>query len=245
MTSRTLKTLQITAVLLLTATLARAACETCRYTDRGDRLEGVDDWQVSGGSFDLLAVQYRQGAAASSSGEKLHLYFWLPAPLTPTIEVREPSRNYMMHPVKKPHTAGLQTFAWPLGEVIRPLGLDAGRLYAKVSNREETLYFPAFLSNGKPPAAGGTYVFVFASGSGIDVNCSILRDDGGTLVTVRKWVYTDEHGGRLPIEWDGRDDKGQPVPPGSYTLRLKGDMLAETTRPLTRNLSFVHYGRFQ
>jgi hypothetical protein len=236
------KTAAATAALLLCASLARAGCETCKYADRGDRREGVEDWQVSGGSFDLLAVQYRQGEPWKAGSGKLQLYFWLPAGLTPTIEVREPARNYMMHPAKKPYTAGLQSFSWNRGEVVAPLGIQPAALQARVSNREETVYFPAYLSSGPPPAPGGSYVFVFNSGAGIDVDCTVSRDEGGQLVPVRKWVFASDLGGRLAIEWNGRDDQGKPAPPGRYVLRLKGDMLAETTRPLNTTLAFEHHG---
>ena len=231
--------------LLLTAGALWAECETCRYTDRGDRFEGTENQQVSGGSLDLLAVQYKTAQSGPpATADKLHLYFWLPGPTTPTIEVREPSRNYLMHPVKKPFTAGLQEFAWPRNEVVGRLGIDPSRLYSKISNREETLYYPAFLSGGAPPQAGGRYVFVFRSGAGIDATCTISREEGGQMVPVRKWVYTEDLGGTLPIEWDGRDDQGKTVLPGTYQLRLRGDLLAESVRPLNETVSFVHYGRF-
>ena len=235
--------------LLLAAASARAACEKCRYADRGDRFEGVENLQVSGSSFDLVAVEYRpgngQGHPLDSHAEKLFLYFWLPASLTPTIEVREPVRNYMMHPAKKSYAAGLQSFSWPRGEVLAPLGIEPDRLHAKISNREETVYYPAFLSAGSPPAPGGSYVFLFRSGAGIDVDCTISRDEGSQLVPVRKWVCSSDLGGPVTITWDGLDDRRQPVPAGRYVLRLKGDMLAETPRPLRATVTFEHYGRLQ
>ena len=226
------------AVLLLTAGAARAGCESCKYRDRGDRREGVEDWQVSGGSFDLLGVHYRQGEPWKGGTERLFVYFWLPARLTPTIEVREPAKNYRMEPAKREYPPGLQSFSWPRGEAVAPLGLDPARLRIKVNNREETVYYPAFLSSGASPAPGGSYVFVFNSGAGIDVDCIVSRDEGGRLTPVRKWVYTSGVGGLLTIEWNGRDDQGRPAPPGRYVLRLKGDMLAEATRPLNTSLAF-------
>lgn len=232
-------------LLLLAAAPARAACEKCRYADRGDRFEGVENLQVSGSSFDLVAVEYRQGDTLGPRPEKLHLYFWLPASLTPTIEVREPDKNYMMHPTKKPYAAGLQSFSWPRGEVLGPLGIEAGKLHAKVSNREETLYFPAFLSSGAPPTPGGTYLFYFRSGAGVDVDCTISREEGNQLVPIRKWVCSSDLGGSVRITWDGLDDRKKSVPAGRYTLRVKGDMLAESPRPLRTTVTFEHYGHLQ
>lgn len=233
------------AALLLASGLAWAVDSRFRYADRGDRHEGVEEWQVSGGSFDLLAVQYRQGQPWKTGSDRLHVYFWLPAGLTPAIEVREPRRNYMMHPARKPYAQGLQSFSWPRGAVVAPLSIDPAGLQARVSNREETVYYPAFLSSGAPPAPGGSYAFVYNSGAGIDVECILSREDGGRLVPVRKWPFSRDLGGRLAIEWDGRDDQGKPAPPGRYVLRLKGDMLTETARPLNVALSFEHYGPLQ
>jgi hypothetical protein len=233
------------ALLLLTAAPAHAACEKCRYADRGDRFEGVEnDLQVSGSSFDLVAVEYRQGDTLGPNPEKLHLYFWLPASLTPTIEVREPASNYMMHPAKKPYAAGLQSFSWPRGEVLAPLNIPVGKLHAKVSNREGSVYFPAFLSSGAPPTPGGTYLFHFLSGAGVDADCTISRTEGSQLVPIRKWVCSYD-GGPVTITWDGLDDHKQHAPAGRYVLRVKGDMLAEAPRPLRTLLTFEHYGRLQ
>jgi hypothetical protein len=233
------------ALLLLAAAPARAACEKCRYADRGDRFEGVENLQVSGSSFDLVAVEYRQGDTLGPRPEKLHLYFWLPAALTPTIEVREPNSNYMMHPAKKPYAAGLQSFSWPRGEVLAPLGIEVGKLHAKVSNREESVYFPAFLSSGAPPTPGGTYLFHFLSGAGVDADCTISRNEGSQFVPIRKWVCSHEVGGPVTITWDGLDDRKQPVPAGRYSLRVKGDLLAEAPRPLRTFVTFEHYGHLQ
>ncbi|HEX6899112.1 MAG TPA: hypothetical protein VF789_05335 [Thermoanaerobaculia bacterium] len=245
MNRKTSRAVAAGAALLLAAGAAWAACEACKYKDRGDRREGVEDWQVSGASFDLLAVQYRQGEPWKTASDRLFVYFWLPAGLTPTIEVREPGKNYMMHPAKKPYPQGLQSFSWPRGEVVAPLGIDPAGLQARVSNREETVYYPAFLSSGPRPAPGGTYAFVYESGAGIDVDCTVSRDQGGQLVPVRKWIFTRDLGGRLAVEWNGRDDQGRPAPPGRYVLRLKGDMLTETVRPLNATLTFEHYGQLQ
>lgn len=234
----------LAAAFFCHAAVGGAACERCRYADRGDRFEGVEDWQVSGSSFDLIAVEYRAGKPAAVA-DRLSVYFWLPSALTPTIEVREPDRNYMMHPAKKPYAAGLQAFSWPTAAVLAPMAIAPGELHAKVSNREETLYFPAYLSPGAPPGPGGTYEFVWKSGAGLDVSCAISRDDGGALVPVAKWDCSSDFGGKVTIRWNGLDAQGQPAPPGRYLLRIKGDMLAETPRPVNATVAFVHYGRLQ
>lgn len=234
-----------TAALLLCASLAWAVCETCRYADRGDRHEGVDQVQVSAASLNPLSIQYRQGDPLKTASDRLYVYFWLPTAQTPAIEVQEPAKNYMMHPVRKPYPAGLQSFSWPRGEVVQPLGLDPARLHARVSSRDRSLYFPAFLSSGPAPAAGGTYAFIFQSGAAFDARCTISRDDGGQLVLVRKWSCPQELGGRVVLEWNGRDDQGQPAAPGRYVLRVRGEMLTDSPRPLNDSFAFQHYGHLR
>ncbi|HBL28125.1 MAG TPA: hypothetical protein DD490_14930 [Acidobacteria bacterium] len=236
----------IPALLALLALAAEAQdCTNCLYTDRGDREEGrVTQWKVSGGSLELLGVHYRSPRGSLKPSDKLHLYFWLPASETPLIEVREPNHNYFMLPKKKTYPAGLQEFAWPRAAAVDPLRLDPASFLSRVSNREETVYYPVFLSSGARPEPGGRYIFLFRSGAGLDVTCTLLRQEAGGLVPIRKFPYVEELGGMLPIEWDGLDDKKQPVPPGRYVLKLRGDMLAETIRPISESYSFEHYGNF-
>jgi hypothetical protein len=240
MTRTVWKALGTAAALLAAVGTAWAACSKCTYAKRGNRSEGVLVRKVSGGSFDLLSVEYRPAGSSSAAGKDVHLYFWLPKPETPMIEVWEPDTNYWMVPDRKPYVQGLQAFTWPRGDVLDPLGLTPSVLCPKVRNPSQTLYYPAFLSAGQKPAAGGRYVFSFRSGAGVDVRGTITPN--GTTVPVRKFAYR-EGGGRLHIEWNGRDDAGKPVTQGVYVLRLDGNMEAESIRPLSFKLSFVHYGQ--
>jgi hypothetical protein len=243
MTRTVWKALGTAAALLAAAGIAWAACSTCTYNRRGNRSEGVLAQKISGGSFDLLAVEYRPAGGLPASGKDVHLYFWLPKPETPVIEVREPDTSYWMVPDRKPYAQGLQAFTWPRRDVLDPLGLATSVLSPKVSDPLKTLYYPAYLSAGQKPAPDGGYVFSFRSGAGIDVRGAIVPN--GRTVPVRKFTYREGYGGRLRINWNGRDDAGKPVPRGVYVLRLDGNMMAESIRPLNFRLSFVHYGQLQ
>lgn len=244
---RTVKksTLLFTAAALVAANLTAADCDKCKYAKRGDRWEGVGVRQVSGASFDLLAVEIQPSGKAAAAGDQVRLWFWLPGKEAPTIEVWEPRSNYWMVPDSRAFGGGLQSYAWPRGEVLAPLGLDLASLRPKIRSRDETVYYPALLSTSPKPEPGAGYAFVFRSGAGIDAFCTISRDEGGKLTQVRKFRYGEDLGGDLRIAWDGKDDQGQPVPDGTYVLRLKGEMLAETLRPLTFNLSFLHHGHLE
>ena len=51
-----------------------------------------------------------------------------------------------------------------------------------------------------------------------------------------------EYGGEVAIEWNGRDDDGQPAADGLYVLAVEGDMLAEVLRPVETSVKFWHRG---
>ncbi len=223
--------------------LAAGACDHCKFTPRGNRHEGVATRQISGGSFDLVAVEYR-AAPPTGDGDEVKLYFWLPQASNPYIEVYEPRSNYLMLPIRKQREPGLVSFAWPRAEVITPLGLAVEGLFLKVWD-DDDVFYPGYLTAGPAPSSGGTYAFVFQSGAGIDVQGLVSRAQGNELIEVRKLSFQDELGGTLRISWDGRDEQGQLAPPGVYTLRLKGYMLAEVLRPINEKIAFQHYGQLE
>ena len=216
-------------------------CPSCGWADRGDRFEGVDDReQVSGGSFELQSVHYLRPGEAAGSAKELHLYFWLPeAGSLDEVRVAQPGRYYRMEPKRKQYEGGLQTFAWPRGDVIDPLGLSIDALFARI--REGDVYIPALVSTGKPAAMKG-YAFVFESGAGIDADCTVTGGDGAPVKTFECF---EDYGGMITIEWDGRDGDGNPAADGLYRLEIEGDMLAETIRPLETSVDFRHRNGLQ
>ncbi|HYN22995.1 MAG TPA: FlgD immunoglobulin-like domain containing protein, partial [Thermoanaerobaculia bacterium] len=149
--------------------------------------------------------------------------------------------SYRMEPARKQYGKGLQKFPWPRGEVIARLGIAPEALHTRVKAGE--VYFPALLTAGEPPAPAGGYAFVFASGAGIDANCTVTRE--GAPQPIRRFECYEENGGEITLEWDGRDDQGRPAPDGAYVLKIAGDMLAEVLRPVETTLRFQHRGRLQ
>ncbi|MCP3959599.1 MAG: hypothetical protein GY719_17255 [bacterium] len=217
--------------------VAQAACESCGYADRGDRFEGVESGEeVSGGSFKLHAVHYLRPGEAAAKGGQMHLYFRLPeAGKLEEIRVAQPDTLYRMEPKRKEYPQGLQSFTWPRGEVIDPLGLSVDGLYALL--RTGGVYIPALVSTRAPAAPSGGYAFVFKSGAGIDADCTVSGADGAE---VKSFECFEDYGGMIPIEWDGTDEAGKPAADGVYTFEIEGDMLAETIRPLAHTVSFRH-----
>jgi hypothetical protein len=101
------------------------------------------------------------------------------------------------------------------------------------------------LSTSEKPDPAGSYAFILKSGGGIEAQCTIEREIAGKLTPVRSLAVKEEFGGIFPINWDGRDDGGQPVAMGTYVLRLHGTLEGEPIGDLNYTLSFQHYGLFQ
>lgn len=76
---------------------------------------------------------------------------------------------------------------------------------------------------------------------------AILPDSGDTPVRVMRESGTSE----ATVQWDGKDGKGQPVPPGKYRLRLDASdktgrtaqALAEEPLPVTNKRIVVYLGQ--
>ncbi len=221
---------------------SQAECDdACAYRDRGDRSEGLFDGLIVGGGFYLRGLHYQPAPETAVASEQLHLTFWLPPPTEAVdVEVWQPDSQYRMRPAPKQYGQGRQEFAWPRGEVIDRLGLAIDALSARV--RAGEVYIPRVLSTREVSQPAPGYAFIFDSGAGIDAVCTIARREEHARV-VRRFECFEDYGGTLVIEWDGRDDRGQPVPEGVYVLKLEGEMLAETLRPLSERVAFWHAGR--
>jgi len=234
----------VSFLILGYASTTWAQCTACKWSDRGDRFEGIKGQPVSGGCCEVLGVHYRQAEKISTNATRLNLFFWLPEPLSPEIVVWQPSSNYMMMPKDKPYAKGLQKFSWPRQEVIAPLKLDLDTLYTKVRGLGD-VYFPVLLTTSAKPKPTGSYVFFLESSGGIDAQCTIEREVDGRLTPIRSLRHVqEEFGGPVQIEWDGLDDRGKPAGAGVYVMRLKGQLEGESIENLNYTLHFQHYGRF-
>ncbi len=231
------------ALLLAAATApAQEPCPSCKFAERGDRSEGIEDReQISGGSFELLSVHYLT-RGGPSAGDRIHVYFWVPeAGTLDELKVWQPGRYYRMEPRQRQYEPGLRGFSWSRGEVIDPMGLAIDSLYARV--RAGDTFLPALVTTGEPEVRQAGYAFVFESGAGIDADCTIAAAASGAAV--KTFECYEEYGGEITIEWDGRDESGGAAADGTYTLQIEGDMLAEIIRPLETNVTFRHRSRLR
>ncbi len=245
MTETRITLLSILLLATAHALPAQQTCAGCEWSARGDRSEGVKtkSLMISGGSFELMSVAYL-GDRGAGGDASLRLSFWMPeagaldelrvwAPM-PSASERE-KVSYVMEPAKKDYPAGRADFAWPGKEVVEPLGLPLDSLNVLIKSGK--VYLPGLLTSRAGAAPAG-YGFVFESSAGIDADCDIVRAADGD--TVRSMECYEELGGTIAVTWDGRDDDGKPVADGEYALRVDGDMLAETIRPLEASVPFRH-----
>lgn len=229
--------------ILLASFLAAtsAAGQDFAWRDRGDRLEGIASEPVSGGTFDLLTVQYVPAGKPKEKAERLHLFFWLPAAQDVEIEVRKPAGvNYVMVPKRKAFSSGRQEFSWPTAPVINPLGLRAAELKASVKNVARNLYYPALLWTDARPALQGRYVFYFKNDAALDWHATISREVDGRLTPVGTSDGSEEPGS-FEVPWDGRDIHGKVLPGGVYVLKIEGTLDTETAKAITRTVYFQHH----
>ncbi len=243
--------LSILLIAMAHALPAQQTCAGCEWSARGDRSEGVKtkSLMISGGSFELLSVAYL-GDRGAGGGASLRLSFWMPeagtldeyrvwAPM-PSATERE-KVSYVMEPAKKDHPAGRAEFSWPQGDVVAPLELPLDSLNVLI--RSGKVYLPGLLTSSAGAAPAGGYGFVFESSAGIDADCDVVRAGDGAAV--RRMECYEELGGAIEVTWDGRDDDGGPVADGEYVLKIEGDMLAETIRPLEASVPFRHRASLQ
>lgn len=238
--NRTAFTVVLTALcsILGPALSAQSPCPTCAISERGDRLEGIEvREQVSGGSFELLSVHYLTSRETAAKGSKIRVFFWSPgAGQLDELKVWQPARYYRMEPLRREFGEGLSQFSWGRAEVIDPMQLSTDTLYARI--RSGDTFLPALLTTEDSPVTKGGYAFVFESGAGIDADCTVVRKADGS--PVKTFECFEDYGGAITIEWDGKDNSGQQAADGLYVLKVDGDMLAETIRPLMTSVTFRH-----
>lgn len=229
------------AVLMLLAAAGAVDGADHLYQDRGDRFEGIQRAQnVSGGYFDLLGVQVRP-RSLDREAEELQLSVPLRAEAELAIRVWEPETSYWMVPKRKTFGPGA-VFSWPRTEVLGPRGIDLGKLYVLATNPTETLYYPARLFTGEAPVVVESYVFVFKSRGGVELEGMIAREQEGRLVPVRPIHREEDFGGILPFTWDGRSAAGESMPPGIYHLKLDGTVFLKKDERIRIDVPFVHHG---
>ncbi len=182
--------------LALTLTVAAAvlpAAADDSWQDRGDRYEGIRAENVSGGDFELLAVQVEPGRL-----DRQEATLYVAVPLREEAELRirvwDPHSHYWMTPKRKAFAPG-DDYSWSRATVLGPAGIDVGRLCVLATNPTETLYYPARLTTGDPHAAVTGYRFRFHSRGGVELDFKIAREVDGRLIPVVENERNEDFGG--------------------------------------------------
>ncbi len=211
------------------------------YQERDDRFEGIQQAQnLSGGYFELLGVHVKPNPLDREAKE-LHLSIPLRTKAELTIRVWEPEASYWMVPKRKDFMPGTM-FSWRRAAVLGLLRIDVRKLCVLVTDATKTLYYPARLFSGDPPAGVESYVFLFKSRGGVELEGMIAREVEGRLVQVREIRREEDFGGILSFTWDGRSTTGESVPPGIYHLKLDGTVFLKNDHPLGIDIPFLHHG---
>jgi hypothetical protein len=233
-------------LLLLCAALA-ASGDDLSYRDRGNRHEGKKPRPIGGFDVDLLgamAVPAAEPPVGAGFGDTAAVSFFLPGGESPHLVVRErrPRHSYWLdqaRPASPWRPRAVNTFTWPAGDVLRPLGIAPADLLVLVrlgdgSPQLEERVAPALLAPVPGGGRIGEYRFTFKT--------------KGTAV-IRHAVYGP--GSQRPLEPAApRVRRAAEVPftlawaagsrpEGAYLLVLDG-YFEGNSHPVQREVEFFH-----
>jgi hypothetical protein len=237
---RTGSPVALAALIVILA--APLAAQDLNYRDRDDRREGVIvEQDISGGQVELVGLRREMIVPVAAASGKVTLAFWLDAGRELEVSVRHYRKNYWMVPHQKSWEPGWQSFAWSRGEVIDKLSLQPADLSVIIRDPTQGTYYPGVLAVGGAAAGDGRYRFDFHVRGGLDAEARIVRlGEGGPQVIWRTRVEKDASG-MTSILWNGRDQDGEAVAPGTLYLRLEGYIvLTDRDEEFVREVPFRH-----
>jgi hypothetical protein len=213
------------------------------WRQRGDRFEGViTSRDISGGYFSLVGVHLEGQGELRRDSDRLSIVFWQPSAQKLKVKVWDPDSNYWMVPTRRNYEGGRQVFTWPTTEVLKPLGLNYGKLKVLVTDSAETVVYPSALVSQLSNAGTKSYRFVFDSKGGVQLDGRIIRETGGQPQLLKQFRVIENYPGTVHIRWDGRDRSGNPVAAGLLRLQLEGDIyLSDSEDYITSDIQFQHH----
>lgn len=230
-------------LLFLGLTTLGMAGDTLSYRDRGNRHEGTKPKPIGGYEVELLGAVVEPVPGADFP-DKAVLSFFLERDETVHVLIRErdPKEYYRLDQVKpaSPWRPGAaNTFTWPSGDVLRPLGLRPSDLlvlarlgFDKPRFRERVA--PVLLG----PAAGGRrisgYRFTFRLQSTAKIRHAVYEP--GSAAPIQPVAPYSRRPADTPFEifWsaEGRAE-------GTYRLVLQGYFTADN-QPLQQEVELFH-----
>jgi hypothetical protein len=218
---------------LAAALLTTAAVDPLAYGARDGRWEGVRSGPVSGYDVELLGAMVESEQATAAVPDELAVLFFLEdrEDVYLTVRERDPLEYYWLDRVVPPkgwRGRTVNQFAWPSGDVLRPLGLAPSELVALARLGRDTparrervapVVFPAVLR----PQTVSRYRFVFKTNGAAMLRHSVYGP-GSDAPLLASEAHTRRAGGApFDVRWDAGG-----APEGRYRV---GGLLRQQQRP--------------
>lgn len=217
------------------------------YQARGNRKEGVLPRPVSGYDLELISVVAEHDRTPEPDARQFRLRFYLPEAAPVAIVVREINyrKYYWMDGIRpeRPWRAGFQNeFAWPVADVVRPLGLKLPELGALVRLKAEAAPLsgpaetvaPAVLYTGKPPRSITGYRFGLVTGQDARIRGFAIYRPPAREAVFRGPGRLTRGGRSFILRWPAED-----VAAGKYRLLVDGYAKSNNAR-LRTSVDFYH-----
>lgn len=211
-----------TTVIIAGLVLAGFIDEALVYRQRGDRFEGVKSKPVGAPDLELIGAVIDGGARTSPLPEDMAVSWFLEREgrVFLTIRERQPETFYWLDkiPASGWRAGAHNTFTWPSGDILAPLGLEPTdlavlvRIDSDIPRVKETVA-PALVDH--PPTPSCLYRFTFRPQMAMEVRAE-LKGPGGYEEVLGSSRRLSAH---LPhdIRWQAAGK-----PPGHYRIEIEG-----------------------
>ena len=244
-------------LLILLAGALQAPAQDRGLQKFADRQEGILSLQAASATLlDLLSIEVVAPPSSADLSPEAHLYALLPEQVASQdllAQVRDPGRHYWMIPDPGTLRTTNPIFDWSRTNFLEPRGIAMTQLRPLVSNADETVHFPAWVSaagRARPAAGPRTYLFRFESRGAVFAEAKIYRSSatGWAATESDQWIrvtdlsQVDEpYPGVFSVSWTDTADQGR-APPGLYQLTLVGSLETDQVIDLKLAVPFFHDG---
>lgn len=214
------------------------------YRERGHRHEGVKPKPIDGYTIELLGAMAEpipSPSADFSDRAAVSFYLERDEPVHLFAREREPEDYYWLDRVKQPspwRQRATNTFSWPSGDVLRPLGLRPADLLVLVrlgpdKPRSDERVAPVLLELAAGGRKVGGYRFTFRTQAAAKIRHAVYGPASEPLEPFTPHV---QRAAAVPFEisWKANDK-----PEGTYRLVLQGYFTADNRR-LAQSVEFFH-----
>jgi hypothetical protein len=234
----------LTTLTLAAAFLTTAAVDPLAYGARAGRWEGVRSRPVSGYDVELLGAMVESEQATAGVPDEMAVLFFLDGQedVYLTVRERDPLEYYWLDRVVPPkgwRGRTVNQFAWPSGDVLRPLGLAPSELVALARLGRDTparrervapVIFPAVLR----PQTVSRYRFVFKTNGAAMLRHSVYGPGSDEPLLASEAPTRRPGGAAFDVRWDAGG-----LPEGRYRVVLEG-YFVNNNAPVVQEVEFFH-----